>query len=217
VSGRLVLASTVVVLGAALVEGTGRADATGLTAAAGTLAGEVLFSMLAAPLLPRLGPVRVSAWTCALAVPMLVVSAAVAGEHPRVPTVAEAAALAYLALVLTVGAFLLWYAGLHRLGVARAGVFVGVLPVATLGAAALLDLRAPSAPQAIGVLIVATGLALPMIRPPAPAIMKESKGYDASKYSGSWEEDAEAAGSARRTSSAYSSTARRSAPSASKP
>jgi drug/metabolite transporter (DMT)-like permease len=54
-AARLVLASAVVVAGAALVEGTGRADRTGLLAAAGTLAGEVLFSLLAAPLLPGSG------------------------------------------------------------------------------------------------------------------------------------------------------------------
>jgi drug/metabolite transporter (DMT)-like permease len=157
----LIAASALVVLGAALVEGTGRADGIGLLAALGTLGGEVLFSLLAAGLLPRLGPARVSAWTCALAVPMLGVSAVVARERPRVPTTVEAAALAYLALVLTVGAFLLRYAGLHRLGVARAGLFVGVLPVSTLVAAALLDGRPPGAGPALGVLIVAAALAFP--------------------------------------------------------
>jgi drug/metabolite transporter (DMT)-like permease len=208
---RLVLASAVVVLGAALVEGTGRADATGLAAAIGTLAGEVLFSLLAAPLLPRLGPVGVSAWTCALAVPMLGVCALAVGERPRVPTVAEAGALAYLAVVLTVGAFLLWYAGLHRLGVARAGVFVGVLPVATLVAVAALDGRLPRLAQVAGVLVVAAGLTLPMIMN-GSGRYAASDPYDASDPSRS-PEDA----SARRTASAYSRAARRSAPSASSP
>lgn len=204
---RLVLASAVVVVGAALVEGTGRADRTGLLAAAGTLAGEVLFSLLAAPLLPRLGPVRVSAWTCALAVPMLGVSALVVGERPRVPTVAEVVGFGYLALVLTVGAFLLWYAGLHRLGVARAGMFVGVLPVSTLAAAALLDGRLPRLAQVLGVLIVAVGLVVAMIT-------ESSGSYDDAKFPRSSESPAD---SAARTSSAYRSTASRSAPSASTP
>jgi drug/metabolite transporter (DMT)-like permease len=203
-AARLVLASAVVVAGAALVEGTGRADRTGLLAAAGTLAGEVLFSLLAAPLLPRLGPVRVSAWTCALAVPMLGVSALVLGERPRVPTVAEAVGFGYLALVLTVGAFLLWYAGLHRLGVARAGMFVGVLPVSTLAAAALLDGRLPRLAQVVGVLIVAVGLAVTMIT-------ESSASYDDAKSPRS------SGASAARTSSAYRSAASRSAPSASTP
>src|SRR2546423_284826 len=84
------------------------------------LAGEVLFSVLAAPLLPTLGPVRVSAWTCGLAVPMLLIGAAVTEEW-RPPTLSEGLGLLYLALPLTVGAFLMWYTGLGRLGVARAG------------------------------------------------------------------------------------------------
>lgn len=203
-AARLVLASAVVVAGAALVEGTGRGDRTGLLAAAGTLAGEVLFSLLAAPLLPRLGPVRVSAWTCALAVPMLGISAVVVGERPRVPTVAEAVGFGYLALVLTVGAFLLWYAGLHRLGVARAGMFVGVLPVSTLAAAALLDGRLPRPAQVVGVLIVAVGLAVAMIT-------ESSRGYDDAKSLRS------SGASAARMPSANLSAASRSAPSASTP
>jgi drug/metabolite transporter (DMT)-like permease len=212
-AARLVLASAVVVVGAALVEGTGRADRTGLLAAAGTLAGEVLFSLLAAPLLPRLGPVRVSAWTCALAVPMLGVSALVVGERPRMPTVAEAVGFGYLALVLTVGAFLLWYAGLHRLGVARAGMFVGVLPVSTLAAAALLDGRLPRVAQVVGVLVVAAGLTLPMITS-RPMITENSGSYDDEKSPRSL---GAAEASAARTSSAYRKAASRSAPSASTP
>jgi drug/metabolite transporter (DMT)-like permease len=186
-----------------LVEGTGRADRVGLLAAVATLVGEVLFSLLAAPLLPRLGPVRVSAWTCALAVPMLVPLAVLAGERPRLPTVAEAAAFAYLSLVLTVGAFLAWYAGLHRLGVARAGLFIGILPVATLLAAAALDGRLPPPAQLGGVLVVAAALAASMITEGS-----RSHGYEKSPRS--WD-------SARRTASASASAAARNAPSASSP
>ncbi len=212
-AARLVLASAVVVAGAALVEGTGRADRTGLLAAAGTLAGEVLFSLLAAPLLPRLGPVRVSAWTCALAVPMLGVSALVVGERPRVPTVAEAVGFGYVALVLTVGAFLLWYAGLHRLGVARAGLFAGIVPVSTLLATAVLDGRLPRPAQVVGVLVVAAGLTLPMIRLPRrrPVITETSGSYDDERFPRSPDS------SAARTASAYRRAASRSAPSASTP
>src|SRR5262245_35213707 len=70
-ASRLVLAAGVVIAGGALVHGGGSADAIGLAAAFGTLAGEVLFSLLAVPLLPRLGPLRVSALSCALAVAVL--------------------------------------------------------------------------------------------------------------------------------------------------
>ncbi len=68
--------------------------------------------------------------------------------------------LAYLALALTVGAFLAWFGGLRRLGVERAGMFVGVLPVATLATAAVQDGRPPAAGPAAGVAVVALGLAL---------------------------------------------------------
>nr|WP_277349671.1 DMT family transporter [Planosporangium thailandense] len=175
-----------------MVEGAGQATGRGLLSAVGTLAGEALFSLLAAPVLPRLGAVRVSAWTCALAVPMLAGAAVVAREHPRLPTSTELAALGYLALVLTVGAFLLWYAGLRRLGVARAGLFAGVLPVASLAAQALLDRRSPAPGQAFGVLVVAVGLTISMI-------LKDPGRYDPADPSGS----SEAVGaSARRTASA---------------
>jgi drug/metabolite transporter (DMT)-like permease len=158
-SPRLVAAATVVVAGAALVEGGGNADAAGLAYALGALAGEAAFSLLAAPLLPRLGPVRVSAWTCALAVPMLAAGAVLAGEPLRMPRSGELAALLYLGLVLTVLAFMAWYAGLARLGVERAGICFGIMPVAALAATAVLDGRVPPPAQITGVLLVGAGLA----------------------------------------------------------
>jgi len=161
-AARLVLAAGIVVVGTATVHGTGTADAVGLTACAGALAGEVAFSLLAAALLDRLGAVRVSAYSCGLAVPMFALAALVAGEATRwrLPTAAETAALGYLAVMLTVVAFLAWFTGLRRLGVERAGMFIGVLPIATLVSAALLDREPPSAGQSVGVLIVAAGLAI---------------------------------------------------------
>jgi drug/metabolite transporter (DMT)-like permease len=157
---RLVGAAAVVVVGVALVEGGGHGSLTAFGWALGALAGEAFFSLLAAPLLPALGPVRVSAWSCALAVPMLLIGAGVTEEwrHWRAPTVGEGIGLLYLALPLTVGAFLLWYTGLRRLGVERAGMFAGVLPVATLAATAVLDGRVPGTLPLAGTAIVAIGL-----------------------------------------------------------
>jgi drug/metabolite transporter (DMT)-like permease len=161
-SPRLLAAAGVAVAGAALVYGGGHADPVGLAAAGATLAGEVSFSLLAVPLLDRLGPARVSAWSCALAVPLLAAAAVVAGEPTRwrPPTAAEAGALAYIAVVVTALAFPVWYAGVHRLGVERAGMFAALLPVATLAVAAALDRRAPAASQVVGVVVVAAGLAI---------------------------------------------------------
>lgn len=170
-SPRLLLAAAVVVLGAVLVEGGGRIDGPGLAAACGVLLCEAAFSLLAAPLLPRLGPVRVSAWSTALAVPLLLAVLPFSGEHPRLPSPGETAALAFLGLVLTVVAFVCWYTGVAHLGVERAGVFVGLVPVFALATLAVTDRVAPDPRQLAGVLAVAAGLAVGLSRAtdPAPA------------------------------------------------
>jgi drug/metabolite transporter (DMT)-like permease len=164
---RLVGAAAVLVAGTALVHGAGRADLLGTVAAGGALAGEILFSVLAAIVLPRLGAVRVSAYSCALAVPMLLAGAVMAGElgRWRAPTAAEAATLAYLAVMLTVVAFVAWFTGLRWLGVERAGLYVGVLPVATLVTTAIADGVLPAPAQTLGVVVVAAGLAFGLTSP----------------------------------------------------
>jgi drug/metabolite transporter (DMT)-like permease len=178
---RLVAASAVVVGGAALVHGGGHADGLGLLAALGAFVGEVCFSLLAASVLPRLGAVQVTTWACALSVPMLVLPAVPLGEldRMRLPTAAEAGTLAYLAVVLTVGVFLAWYTGIARLGVEKAGMFVGLLPVTTLVTACLQDGVLPQPAQAAGVLVVALGLAVGLTartarRAPQPATLAKS-------------------------------------------
>ena len=166
-ASRLVMAAGVVIAGGALVHGGGSADGVGLAAAFGTLAGEVLFSLLAVPLLPRLGPLRVSALSCALAVPMLGVALVVAGEPARwrLPTAGETLGYAYLGGLLTVIAFLVWYGGLARLGPERAGLFVGLLPAVSLATTALIDRDPPAVVQVVGVLLVAAGLATGLYAP----------------------------------------------------
>ena len=159
---RLMLAAGLVVAGAALVQGAGHATAEGLAWSVGALLGEVGFTLLAAPLLPRLGALRLSAAVCALAVPMLVVGglAVDGGDWLRAPSTGEAVVLGYLATVVTAGAFLAWYAGLATLGVERAGILVGLMPIATVGTAAFIDRHLPDLAQLAGVLVVAVGLAL---------------------------------------------------------
>jgi drug/metabolite transporter (DMT)-like permease len=157
---RLLRAAAVVVIGAAIVQGTGRASLTGLLFAVAALACEAAFSLVAAPLLPRLGAVRVSAAACGIAIPMLLGAGLIAGERWRAPTGTELAALGYLAVVLTAGAFVVWYTGIAHLGVERAGLFAGLVPVASLVAAALLDGAPPSPGPVVGVLLVGAGIAL---------------------------------------------------------
>ncbi|GIG61048.1 membrane protein [Longispora fulva] len=162
---RITVGAAVIVAGVALVQGAGHASTAGLVWSAGTLAGEVGFSLLAAPLLGELTPIAIAAYACLFAVPLLLVASVASGETWRVPTVPEAGALLYLAVVLTACAFVLWYGGLVRLGVEKAGMFAGLLPVAALAATAVLDGAVPSGGAILGTVLVAAGLAFGLSAP----------------------------------------------------
>ena len=157
---RVLAAATVVVAGATVTNGLGSGSLAGLAYSVGALACEACFSLLALPLLPTLGPVRVSAYTQALAVPVLLAVglAADGAGLLRMPTAAEAAALLYLALVVSAGAFLLWYGALPRLGADRAGLFAGLVPVGAIATTVLLGLGAPTATELGGAALVIAGL-----------------------------------------------------------
>lgn len=158
---RLVLCAVVVVAGAAVTQGFGSGSAAGFGFALGTLACEAAFSLVAVPLLERLGPVRVSAYATVVAAAMFALTGALlgGGALPRPPRAAELGALLYLATLLTAGAFLLWYAALARLGPERAGLFAGLIPVtAALSGAAFAG--APLRPgELAGTVLVGAGVA----------------------------------------------------------
>ncbi|GIH69205.1 DMT family transporter [Sphaerimonospora thailandensis] len=163
-SPRIVVAALVVVAGATVATGAGSGNRSGLMWSLGALACEVCFSLLALPLLPKLGPVRVSAYSVALAVPFLLVIGLVV-DGPgilRVPTPAEALGLGYLATIVTTVAFFLWYTALPGLGADRAGLFAGVIPVGAIVTAAVLGLGLPSAADVAGAAIVIGGILLGM-------------------------------------------------------
>ena len=161
-SGRVLAAAAVVVVGASVTTGFGSGDLTGLVYAVGALGCEACFSLLAMPLLPRLGPLRLSAYAEAAAVPLLlVIGIIVDGDGLlRMPSLAEAAALFYLGTVVSAGAFVLWYDALPRLGADRAGLFAGVIPVGAIVTTVLLGLGAPRATELGGAAVVVTGLIL---------------------------------------------------------
>ena len=163
VEPRVLAAAAVVAAGAAAVQGLGGdVTASGLAAALGALACEAAFSLLAAPLLAPLGPVVVSAWAAILAVPMLLV-AGLALDGPggllRMPTAEEALGLAWLAVAVTVVAFILWYSAVRALGVERTGLLTGVLPVSALVLAAILGRADLTAGRLAGALLVGAGIA----------------------------------------------------------
>jgi drug/metabolite transporter (DMT)-like permease len=158
---RMLVAATVVVAGTALAQGGGRTSAAGLALAAGALLGEVGFTLLAVPLLQRLGPVALSAYACAAASVMLGIGAVALWGRAAlaVPTGAEAAALVWLA-VATPAAFVAWYSGLGRLGVDRAGLFAGLIPVAALLSVAVVGTSTITPLKLGGSLLVGCGLVL---------------------------------------------------------
>ncbi|GAA2235161.1 MULTISPECIES: DMT family transporter [Kitasatospora] len=164
---RLVAAAGVVVVGAAITQGFSTGGPVGFLYALGTLGCEAAFSLLAVPLLPRLGPVRVSAYATVLAVPMFALAGLLVDGTAllRRPTEAELAALLYLAVLLTCVAFLLWYAALSRLGAERAGLFAGLIPVTAALSGALLGTGALHAGELSGAVLVGLGVCLGLSLP----------------------------------------------------
>ena len=162
VSGRVLLAGVVVSVGAAGVQwADGGITQLGLALALGALACEACFSLLAAPHLDRLGPLAVSAYACLFALPMLAVWSVVAGgpDLPA-PTAGELTAIVYLGAGVTAGGFVAWYAAVGILGVERAGLFSGVLPVSALACSAALGVAAISPARFVGVAVVVAGITL---------------------------------------------------------
>jgi drug/metabolite transporter (DMT)-like permease len=164
---RVVGAAILVAAGAAAVQGmSGEISAAGMAAALGALACEAAFSLLAAPLLRPLGPVAVSAWAALLSVPMLLAVGVVAdgpADMLRAPTGEEALGLAWLTVAVTAVAFVLWYSAVQALGVERAGLLSGVLPVSALLVAALLGREPLTAGRLAGTLVVGAGIAAGLI------------------------------------------------------
>ena len=153
----VLLAAAVVVAGAAIVNGADPdLDPVGALFAVAALGAEVGFTLLAAPLLPRLGPMRVAAWSAILATAELGVLSR--GDVPA-PTNTEAAAIAYLAVITTALAFVLWFGAVQTLGAAKAGLLVGFMPIAAVTVDAALNGRTPSTADIAGTALVAAGIA----------------------------------------------------------
>jgi drug/metabolite transporter (DMT)-like permease len=171
VSGRVLIAAVVVAVGAAGVQWTdGTITRAGLTLALGALGCEAAFSLLAAPHLARLGPLGVSAYACILALPLLALwSVLGGGPHLPAPGTAEAAALVYLGLAVTTGGFLCWYTAVSILGVERAGLLSGVLPVSALACSAAIGATHVTPGRLAAVAVVAAGITLG-VRATAPRV-----------------------------------------------
>jgi drug/metabolite transporter (DMT)-like permease len=171
-AGRAALAAAVVTAGAALVQGTGRGDRIGLLWAVVVLGCEAAFTLLAVPVLGRLGPWGVSVhttWPAAvafgLAAPFLD-----SGRLDR----SDLAAIAYLAVAVTAIAFVLWYGAVERLGADRAGLLTGVAPVAAAASGIALGMPMPGPAVWLGITGVVAGLVVGL-RGPAVSRKTQSR------------------------------------------
>lgn len=157
---RLLAGAVVVVAGATLATGLGSGNLPGLLWGLGALVGEVSFSMLAIPLLPKLGAIRLSAYSTMLAVPLLAtIGLAKEGTGMlRPPTPAQALGFTYLAVVVTVLAFFLWYTALPKLGPGHAGLFAGLIPVGAITTGLALGIATPTVFDLLGASLVIVGI-----------------------------------------------------------
>ncbi len=151
-----------VVVGAALVQGGGRTTIEGLGWAFVALLCEAAFTLLAVPVLGRLGPVGVSIHTCWIAALVLAALAlGIDGPGALPPMHAGAiVALAYLAIVQTAIAFSLWYGAVDILGAAVAGLFVGLMPVAAAVSGVIPGLTTVTPAVIGGSILVGVGIAV---------------------------------------------------------
>ncbi len=161
---RLVVAAVVVTAGAAVSAGLGHTSLLGVALAVGALLCEAAFSLLAIPLLPRLGAVRVSAYSAVASVPLLLVAGLLVqgSASLRVPTAGESVALLYMATVVTAFAFFCWYSSLPQLGPEKAGLFSGFIPIGALASSVLLGTGRPGLVEVLGIAVVVAGLLVGM-------------------------------------------------------
>ncbi|MGC5165870.1 DMT family transporter [Luteimicrobium sp. DT211] len=159
---RLVVAAVVVTAGAVLVEGTGHADAVGIAWAVVTLVCEAGFTLLAVPVLRRHGPWGVSlhaVWIGAVLFAALAVPLEGWGAVGQLDG-ADLLTVAYLAVLVTAVAFVLWYGAVGALGSDRAGLLTGLAPVAAAGAGVAGGLALPGVGVWAGIAVVGVGLVL---------------------------------------------------------
>lgn len=151
-----------VAAGAFTVQGWGRTDLAGIGWSVAALVGEVGFTVLAVPVLRLLGPKLLTAAVCGMgAVEATLVGIAVDGaDFVRIPTAVETSALVWQAALATVVGFVLFYMGVQRIGMERATLYTGAIPVAAALSAALVAGAAFGLPQAAGGLLVGAGAAL---------------------------------------------------------
>jgi drug/metabolite transporter (DMT)-like permease len=168
-TGTVLVGAMLAGLGIVLLSGGGAASPAGLLLAALAMLCETSFTLLAVGLLRRLGPLATSTWSCCAAA----IGGAAVGTVAdpagawRWPDLRELIALLLLAVLVTAVAFVLWYSAVAELGADRAGVLVGVMPVAALVVSVVLGAQRFAALDFVGAALIAAGVACGL-RPPKP-------------------------------------------------
>ncbi|WP_433181140.1 DMT family transporter [Actinoallomurus sp. CA-150999] len=161
-TARLVTAAVIVTVGAGLTSGLCGDRPLGLVLAVGALLCQVLFSLLAIPLLPKFGPILVSAYSSAAAAMILfAIGLALDGTAVvRRPSVSEALSIGYLATFVAITAFILWYDAINLIGADLAGLFSGLTPVSALATTVFLGVRTIRPAEFVGSVLVGLGVVL---------------------------------------------------------
>ena len=158
---QLLIGAVVVVVGAMVVQGGGRTDVWGVVWSVVALAGETGFTLLALPVLGRLGAFSVATHTAWIAAIQLAVLAAVVDGSAslEMPDSSVVLAIGYL-VAASAGAFVLWFLAVDRIGGDVAGLTAGIIPVAAALTGLPFD-RTTIAPSVIGgSVLVALGVTL---------------------------------------------------------
>lgn len=162
---RVILAAVVVTAGSVLVEGTGRADPVGVAWAAVALGCEAAFTLFAVPVLPRhtaWGVSVHSVWMGAVFFAGLELVADGPGAVARLNET-DWMAVAYLAVLATAAAFVLWYSAVSRLGAGTVGLLTGVAPLSAALVGMVVGGHRPGISVWLGLTIVICGLAAGLV------------------------------------------------------
>lgn len=149
-------------VGVVVLSGGGSWHGPGLLLSALVPVGEVLFTVSGAGVVRRLGVLETCVLACGLAAGVgAVVSTVLHGASAwPAPSGVDVVALLVLGVLVTAVAFCWWYTCVSALGAGRAGVLIGLMPVAGFVMSVLLGAQPLTATGVGGALLVGAGCAI---------------------------------------------------------
>jgi drug/metabolite transporter (DMT)-like permease len=172
-----IIGASLVVTGIAVLTGGGSWHGPGLLLAVLTMLCEASFTLLAVRVVTRLGALATSTWCCLLAATLggLLATALDGPAAWRLPTARETLALLLLAVLVTAVGFCCWYFAVSTLGADRAGVLIGLMPVAGLITSFALGAESLTLASTAGIALVTAGCTLglhthPPLSPSTPPV-----------------------------------------------